>query len=65
VVTEVLRRTLGALVRCPGPGEPAAGVPAALVGAPGPVTAGWVREQLAPALACTTVVTTLTRMYGK
>ncbi|MCC9710524.1 BlaI/MecI/CopY family transcriptional regulator [Streptomyces sp. MNU76] len=40
-------------------------MPAALVGAPGPVTAGWVREQVDPALACTTVVTTLTRSHGR
>ncbi|MDG9720146.1 BlaI/MecI/CopY family transcriptional regulator [Streptomyces sp. DH24] len=38
---------------------------AVLGGAPGPVTAGWVREQIDPALACTTVVTTLTRLLGK
>ncbi|MGY0067403.1 BlaI/MecI/CopY family transcriptional regulator [Streptomyces sp. QTS137] len=48
-----------------GPGELEAGVPAALGGAPGPVTAGWVRERVDPALACTTVVTTLTRPHGK
>jgi predicted transcriptional regulator len=48
-----------------GRGELEAGVLAALVGAPGPVTAGWVREQIDPALAYTTVVTTLTRLHGK
>ena len=48
-----------------GPGELEASVLAALVGAPGPVTAGWVREQIDPALAYTTVVTTLTRLHGK
>ena len=48
-----------------GPGELEASVLAALVGAPGPVTAGWVRERIDPALAYTTVVTTLTRLHGK
>lgn len=48
-----------------GSGELEVGVPAALVGAPGPVTAGWVREQIDPTLAYTTVVTTLTRLHGK
>nr|WP_241518732.1 BlaI/MecI/CopY family transcriptional regulator [Streptomyces sp. CB03238] len=47
------------------PGELEASVLAALGSAPGPVTAGWVREQTDPALAYTTVVTTLTRLHGK
>lgn len=48
-----------------GPGELEVSVLAALGSAPGPVTAGWVREQIDPALAYTTVVTTLTRLLGK
>ncbi|MGW1925754.1 BlaI/MecI/CopY family transcriptional regulator [Streptomyces massasporeus] len=48
-----------------GPGELEASVLAALGSAPGPVTAGWVREQIDPSLAYTTVVTTLTRLHGK
>ncbi|MFE8018295.1 BlaI/MecI/CopY family transcriptional regulator [Streptomyces antibioticus] len=48
-----------------GPGELEARVLAALGSAPGPVTAGWVREQIDPSLAYTTVVTTLTRLHGK
>ncbi|MFE0678879.1 BlaI/MecI/CopY family transcriptional regulator [Streptomyces sp. NPDC058867] len=48
-----------------GPGELEARVLAALGGAPGPVTAGWVRDQIDPSLAYTTVVTTLTRLHGK
>ncbi len=38
---------------------------AVLGSAPGPVTAGWVREQIDPSLAYTTVVTTLTRLHAK
>lgn len=38
---------------------------AALGSAPGPVTAGWVREQIDSSLAYTTVVTTLARLHGK
>ncbi|MEU2913495.1 BlaI/MecI/CopY family transcriptional regulator [Streptomyces massasporeus] len=48
-----------------GPGELEARVLAALGSAPGPVTAGWVRERIDPSLAYTTVVTTLTRLHGK
>ncbi|MFE7897785.1 BlaI/MecI/CopY family transcriptional regulator [Streptomyces sp. NPDC057424] len=48
-----------------GAGELEASVLAALGSAPGPVTAGWVREQIDPSLAYTTVVTTLTRLHGK
>ncbi|WP_308405707.1 BlaI/MecI/CopY family transcriptional regulator [Streptomyces tardus] len=33
--------------------------------APGPVTAGWVQEQLGGDLAYTTVMTILTRLYAK
>ena len=38
---------------------------AALRAAPGPVTAGWVRERLGATLAYTTVITILTRLQGK
>jgi predicted transcriptional regulator len=48
-----------------GPGELEASVLVALGRAPGPVTAGWVREQIDPALAYTTVVTTLSRLQVK
>ncbi|MCC9711730.1 BlaI/MecI/CopY family transcriptional regulator [Streptomyces sp. MNU76] len=48
-----------------GPGELEARVLAALGSAPGPVTAGWVREQIDSSLAYTTVVTTLARLHGK
>ncbi|MFF4147564.1 BlaI/MecI/CopY family transcriptional regulator [Streptomyces sp. NPDC001698] len=48
-----------------GPGELEASVLTALGSAPGPVTAGWVRKQIDPSLAYTTVVTTLTRLHGK
>ncbi|MDW4905144.1 BlaI/MecI/CopY family transcriptional regulator [Streptomyces sp. ADMS] len=48
-----------------GPGELEASVLTSLGSAPGPVTAGWVREQIDPSLAYTTVVTTLTRLHGK
>lgn len=47
------------------PGELEAGVLAVLQRVPGPVTAGWVREQLDAALAYTTVVTILTRLQAK
>ncbi|MET9323875.1 BlaI/MecI/CopY family transcriptional regulator [Streptomyces sp. NPDC003038] len=45
-----------------GRGELNASVLAALGRAPGPVTAGWVRQHVDPALAYTTVPTTLTRL---
>jgi predicted transcriptional regulator len=46
-------------------GQLEAQVLAALRAAPGPVTAGWVREQLGATLAYTTVITILTRLQGK
>ncbi|WP_329143089.1 BlaI/MecI/CopY family transcriptional regulator [Streptomyces sp. NBC_01456] len=45
-----------------GKGELKASVLAALGQAPGPVSAGWVRQHVDPALAHTTVATTLTRL---
>ncbi|WP_318209556.1 MULTISPECIES: BlaI/MecI/CopY family transcriptional regulator [unclassified Streptomyces] len=48
-----------------GPGELEAGVLAALGSAPGPVAAGWVREQVDPGLAYTTVMTALARLRVK
>ncbi|MBA5223853.1 MULTISPECIES: BlaI/MecI/CopY family transcriptional regulator [Streptomyces] len=46
-------------------GQLEAQVLAALRAAPGPVTAGWVRERLGATLAYTTVITILTRLQGK
>jgi predicted transcriptional regulator len=46
-------------------GQLEAQVLAALRTAPGPVTAGWVRERLGATLAYTTVITILTRLQGK
>jgi predicted transcriptional regulator len=48
-----------------GQGELEAQVFAALREAPGPVTAGWVRERLGGDLAYTTVMTILTRLQAK
>jgi len=48
-----------------GPGESEAEVLAVLHRVPGPFTAGWVHEQIAAALAYTTVVTILTRLEAK
>ncbi|MFI1106165.1 BlaI/MecI/CopY family transcriptional regulator [Streptomyces melanogenes] len=48
-----------------GQGELEAQVLAALRNAAGPVTAGWVRERIGGALAYTTVVTILSRLYAK
>ena len=47
------------------PGELEAEVLAALQGASGPVTAGWVRDHFNRGLAYTTVVTILTRLQAK
>ncbi|WP_326843940.1 BlaI/MecI/CopY family transcriptional regulator [Streptomyces sp. NBC_01558] len=46
-------------------GELEAQVLSALHAAPGPVTAGWVREHLGSTLAYTTVMTILTRLQAK
>ncbi|AYV26418.1 BlaI/MecI/CopY family transcriptional regulator [Streptomyces avidinii] len=54
-----------ALSRRRGQGELEAQVLAALGGAPGPVTAGWVQERLTGSLAYTTVMTILTRLHAK
>ncbi|MFD3329030.1 BlaI/MecI/CopY family transcriptional regulator [Streptomyces sp. NPDC058701] len=48
-----------------GQGELEAQVLAVLGGAPGPVTAAWVRERLPGTLAYTTVMTILTRLHAK
>ncbi|MGW0734258.1 BlaI/MecI/CopY family transcriptional regulator [Streptomyces sp. NPDC002851] len=48
-----------------GQGELEAQVLAALRQASGPVTAGWVQEQLGTGLAYTTVMTILTRLLAK
>ncbi|MFD9794653.1 BlaI/MecI/CopY family transcriptional regulator [Streptomyces sp. NPDC059070] len=48
-----------------GQGELEAQVLAALRGAPGPATAGWVRERIGGPLAYTTVVTILSRLHTK
>lgn len=48
-----------------GRGELEAQVLATLRLAPGPVTAGWVRERLPDALAYSTVITILTRLHEK
>ena len=48
-----------------GQGELETQVLAALRAAPGPATAGWVRERIGGDLAYTTVVTILTRLHVK
>ncbi|MFF0745509.1 BlaI/MecI/CopY family transcriptional regulator [Streptomyces sp. NPDC004111] len=48
-----------------GQGELETQVLSLLGSAPGPVTAGWVQEQLGGDLAYTTVITILTRLYEK
>ncbi|WP_247597650.1 BlaI/MecI/CopY family transcriptional regulator [Streptomyces sp. RKND-216] len=48
-----------------GQGELEGLVLSALAQAPGPVTAGWLRERLALDLAYTTIMTILTRLHAK